>query len=117
MPHPNSTTFHHHQPHPPSHRTAPPHLSRPSEDCERCRSLAGVRNLCLDDPSPDRPVLHCNFGGALGVVFGDIGTSPTTIQTAFNRNDPLPVPISTDNVYGLVSLIFWSMMIIVTLTP
>jgi K+ transporter len=49
-------------------------------------------------------------------VFGDIGTSPTTIQTAFNRNHPLPVPISTDNVYGLVSLIFWSMMIIVTLT-
>ena len=50
-------------------------------------------------------------------MFGDIGTSPTTIQTAFNRNHPLPVPISTDNVYGLVSLIFWSMMIIVTLTP
>jgi len=49
-------------------------------------------------------------------VFGDIGTSPTTIQTAFNRNHPLPVPISTDNVYGVVSLIFWSMMIIVTLT-
>ena len=52
--------------------------------------------------------LHCNFGGALGIVFGDIGTSPITIQTAFNPNDPLPVPISTDNVYGLVSLIFWS---------
>jgi KUP system potassium uptake protein len=49
-------------------------------------------------------------------VFGDIGTSPITIQTAFNPNDPLPVPISTDNVYGVVSLIFWSVMIIVTLT-
>ena len=49
-------------------------------------------------------------------MFGDIGTSPTTIQTAFNPNDPLPVPISTDNVYGAVSLIFWSVMIIVTLT-
>ena len=94
--------------------TAP--LSRPVEHCEGCPALAGVRKLGLDDPSPDRPVLHCNFGGALGVVFGDIGTSPTTIQTAFNRNHPLPVPISTDNVYGLVSLIFWSMMIIVTLT-
>ena len=33
-------------------------------------------------------------------MFGDIGTSPITIQTAFNPNDPLPVPISTDNVYG-----------------
>ena len=92
------------------------HLSRPVEHCAECPALAGVRNLGLDDPSPDRPVLHCNFGGALGVVFGDIGTSPITIQTAFNPNDPLPVPISTDNVYGVVSLIFWSVMIIVTLT-
>jgi K+ transporter len=49
-------------------------------------------------------------------VFGDIGTSPITIQTAVNPNDPLPVPISTDNVYGVLSLIFWSVMIIVTLT-
>ena len=48
--------------------------------------------------------------------WADIGTSPITIQTAFNPNDPLPVPISTDNVYGVVSLIFWSVMIIVTLT-
>ena len=55
--------------------------------------------------------------GALGVVFGDIGTSPIyTIQTVFNPADPHPVPISTDNVFGVVSLIFWSVMIIVTLT-
>jgi len=55
--------------------------------------------------------------GALGVVFGDIGTSPIyTVQTIFNPGDPHPVPITTDNVYGVVSLIFWSVMIIVTLT-
>jgi KUP system potassium uptake protein len=55
--------------------------------------------------------------GALGVVFGDIGTSPIyTVQTIFNPDDPHPVPITTDNVYGVVSLIFWSVMIIVTLT-
>ncbi|MFD9669517.1 potassium transporter Kup [Rhodococcus sp. NPDC059968] len=55
--------------------------------------------------------------GALGVVFGDIGTSPIyTIQTVFNPADPHPVPISENNVYGVVSLIFWSVMIIVTLT-
>ena len=55
--------------------------------------------------------------GALGIVFGDIGTSPIyTVQTLFNPGDPHPVPISTQNVYGLVSLIFWSVMIIVTLT-
>jgi KUP system potassium uptake protein len=55
--------------------------------------------------------------GALGVVFGDIGTSPIyTIQTVFNPDDPHPVPVSTENVYGIVSLIFWSVMLIVTLT-
>ncbi len=55
--------------------------------------------------------------GALGVVFGDIGTSPIyTLQTLFNPADPHPVPISTGNVYGVVSLIFWSVMLIVTLT-
>ncbi|GAA2770163.1 potassium transporter Kup [Mycolicibacterium pallens] len=55
--------------------------------------------------------------GALGVVFGDIGTSPIyTVQTLFNPGDPHPVPITRANVYGVVSLIFWSVMIIVTLT-
>ena len=55
--------------------------------------------------------------GALGVVFGDIGTSPIyTLQTLFNPDDPHPVPISTQNVYGVVSLVFWSVMIIVSLT-
>ena len=53
--------------------------------------------------------------GALGVVFGDIGTSPIyTVQTVFNPDDPHPVPVSIDNVYGVVSLIFWSVTIVVT---
>lgn len=55
--------------------------------------------------------------GALGVVFGDIGTSPIyTLQTVFNPADPHPVPLNEANVYGVVSLIFWSVMLIVTLT-
>jgi KUP system potassium uptake protein len=55
--------------------------------------------------------------GALGVVYGDIGTSPIyTVQTIFNPGDPHPVPITADNIYGVVSLLFWSVMIIVTLT-
>ncbi|KAA9111423.1 potassium transporter Kup [Microbacterium rhizomatis] len=54
--------------------------------------------------------------GALGVVFGDIGTSPIyTIQTVFNPADPHPVPMSPDNVYGIASLIFWSVTLIVTI--
>ncbi|MFG3620393.1 potassium transporter Kup [Nocardia sp. NPDC047654] len=63
------------------------------------------------------PVRAAVVVGALGVVFGDIGTSPIyTLQTVFNPADPHPVPVSTANVYGVVSLIFWSVMIIVTLT-
>jgi len=55
--------------------------------------------------------------GALGVVFGDIGTSPIyTLQTVFSPSDPHPVPVSTQNVYGVVSLVFWSVTVIVTVT-
>jgi KUP system potassium uptake protein len=55
--------------------------------------------------------------GALGVVFGDIGTSPIyTLQTVFSPDDPHPVPLSPQNVFGVVSLIFWAVLIIVTLT-
>jgi KUP system potassium uptake protein len=53
---------------------------------------------------------------ALGVVFGDIGTSPIyTIQTAFNPADPHPVTAAVDSIYGIVSLIVWSVTIIVTI--
>jgi KUP system potassium uptake protein len=55
--------------------------------------------------------------GALGVVFGDIGTSPLyTVQTLFNPHDPHPVKVSHDSIFGVVSLIFWSVTIIVTIT-
>ncbi len=65
----------------------------------------------------ERP-LHAGLViGALGVVFGDIGTSPIyTLQTVFNPGDPHPVPISRPNIYGAVSLVFWSVMIVVSLT-
>jgi KUP system potassium uptake protein len=55
--------------------------------------------------------------GALGVVFGDIGTSPIyTIQTVFNPHDPHPIAATRTNVYGVVSLIVWSITLIVTIT-
>jgi KUP system potassium uptake protein len=55
--------------------------------------------------------------GALGVVFGDIGTSPIyTIQTVFNPGDPHPVAATTDSIFGLISMIVWSVMIVVTVT-
>jgi KUP system potassium uptake protein len=55
--------------------------------------------------------------GALGVVFGDIGTSPLyTVQTLFNPSDPHPVKVSHDTIFGAISLIFWAVTIIVTVT-
>ena len=52
---------------------------------------------------------------ALGVVFGDIGTSPLyTVQTAFNPSDPHPIHTSLTSVYGFVSLVFWAVLIEVT---
>jgi KUP system potassium uptake protein len=55
--------------------------------------------------------------GALGVVFGDIGTSPLyTVQTVFSPSDPHRVPVTTEHVYGVVSLIFWAVVAVVMVT-
>ena len=55
--------------------------------------------------------------GALGVVFGDIGTSPIyTVQTVFDPATRILCRSTTENMYGVVSLIFWSVMLIVTVT-
>ena len=71
----------------------------------------------MADQKQPTPVRLALVVGALGVVFGDIGTSPIyTLQTVFNPSDPHPVPVSTENVYGVASLIFWSVMIVVTVT-
>ncbi len=52
---------------------------------------------------------------ALGVVYGDIGTSPLyTIKEVF-ANEHHPVPITPDNVLGILSLIVWSLIIVVTI--
>ena len=51
--------------------------------------------------------------GALGVVFGDIGTSPLyALQAAFSPADNLRV--TQANVLGILSLFFWSLIVVVT---
>ncbi len=51
--------------------------------------------------------------GALGVVFGDIGTSPLyALKESFVGHHPLTV--DDVHIYGVLSLIFWTMMLIVT---
>ncbi|MGW3048705.1 potassium transporter Kup [Kitasatospora sp. NPDC001175] len=52
--------------------------------------------------------------GALGVVFGDIGTSPLyAIQTVFTADNGA-VGTTPDQVYGVISLVFWAITLIVS---
>ncbi|HET8599081.1 MAG TPA: potassium transporter Kup [Segeticoccus sp.] len=52
---------------------------------------------------------------ALGVVFGDIGTSPLyAFQTVFTIDNGIVQPTPAD-VYGVISLMFWSVTIIVSI--
>ncbi len=53
--------------------------------------------------------------GALGVVFGDIGTSPLyALQTVFS-SDNHAVKATQGDVYGVISLVFWAITIIVSI--
>ena len=53
--------------------------------------------------------------GALGVVFGDIGTSPLySIQTVFTA-DHARVQTDPVEVYGVISLVFWAITLIVSI--
>ena len=52
--------------------------------------------------------------GALGVVFGDIGTSPLYALQAVFTADHGAVHATPGEVYGVVSLVFWSITVIVS---
>jgi KUP system potassium uptake protein len=65
-------------------------------------------------PERTRQALTTLMLGAMGVVYGDIGTSPLyTLKEAFTGHHS--VDVTQDNVLGILSLVFWSLMIIVTL--
>ncbi|MEQ1877312.1 MAG: potassium transporter Kup [Bdellovibrionia bacterium] len=51
--------------------------------------------------------------GALGVVFGEIGTSPLYVmRVAFHGSHS--IPITPDNVMGILSLILWSLVLVIS---
>src|SRR5579875_3045433 len=53
--------------------------------------------------------------GALGVVYGDIGTSPLyALQTVFSIDNHAVKPTQSD-VYGVISMVFWSVTLIVSI--
>ena len=50
--------------------------------------------------------------GALGVVYGDIGTSPLyALKEVFHAGH---VPVTPENILGVLSLIFWTMTVVVS---
>ena len=51
--------------------------------------------------------------GAIGVVYGDIGTSPLyALKECFSGTHPLPP--DAEHVFGVLSLVFWSVTIVVS---
>ena len=54
--------------------------------------------------------------GAIGVVFGDIGTSPLyAFRETFASHHGAPgISPDADHIHGVLSLVFWSMMMVVT---
>ncbi len=64
-------------------------------------------------PGHDKVGLSGLVVGAIGVVFGDIGTSPLyTLKEAFSPHFGLIA--NHDTVLGVLSLVFWALMIVVT---
>ena len=73
----------------------------------------GTQDPAAQQHGPSEPLPKLMLG-ALGVVYGDIGTSPLY---AMKESFLGPHPLSVDrlHIYGVLSLIFWSLMLIVTI--
>lgn len=68
-------------------------------------------------PTPEQPVgkgLILMALTALGVVFGDIGTSPLcALRACFPGN--YPIPVTSENVLGILSLVSWALIITISI--
>lgn len=68
----------------------------------------------MDNNNTPKTALHIMALGALGVVFGDIGTSPLyTMKEVFSAGHH-PLTLNPSNVYGILSLITWALILIVS---
>jgi KUP system potassium uptake protein len=65
------------------------------------------------DPSSVRKKICLLALGALGIVYGDIGTSPLyAFRECFAGSHSIPV--TSGNILGILSLIFWSLILIIS---
>jgi KUP system potassium uptake protein len=63
--------------------------------------------------SPSKSSLAALTLGAIGVVYGDIGTSVLyAVKEVFGSGH---VPFTSDNVYGILSIFFWTLTVIVSI--
>ena len=67
----------------------------------------------LNPPSSDKaPSKSAMLIATLGIVYGDIGTSPLyALKNCFTYYD---LPVDQINIFGIISLIFWSLTIVVS---
>ena len=64
-------------------------------------------------PSSTRSGLAALTLGAVGVVYGDIGTSPLyALKEVFAHGH---VPLTAQNIYGVLSLVFWTLTVVVSI--
>ena len=76
------------------------------------KASAQAHPLSHEAPNPN-PGLAGLALAALGIVYGDIGTSPLyTIRECFHG--PHSIGISPENVLGVLSLVFWSLTAVVS---
>lgn len=68
----------------------------------------------MDQSKSQQTALHTMALAALGVVFGDIGTSPLYTMKEVFAVGHHPLLLNQDNVYGILSLITWALLLIVS---
>ncbi|HEX7822474.1 MAG TPA: potassium transporter Kup [Sphingobium sp.] len=90
-----------------------------SNDAGQTEGVSGLAEATAADPSftdhghRQEAVLKLAVG-AIGIVFGDIGTSPLyAFRETFAGHHKLA--LDTPHILGVISLMFWSMMLVVTL--
>src|SRR5476651_1194981 len=99
---------------------SPPHRPLPRLRLAFCAALQhnprlGVRgkNKVSNDPTLQQSRAALTIA-ALGIVYGDIGTSPLyAVKETFNPAHG--IPLATENILGGISAIFWALMVVVSL--
>ncbi len=91
-------------------------MSKPVEPAAAVPDEGGAEPHHIDSHGHHHGGIVALAIGAVGVVFGDIGTSPIyAFRETFASHHGAPgIQVDPVHIYGVLSLVFWSMMIVVT---